>query len=262
MTMHFKLQLAFAGMALLVFVGNVAVQYLGWWVARRRPPRDERSSTAGTGAIEASVFALLGLLVAFSFAGAEGRLVGRRDLIVREAGAIDTAYRRLDVLPEPARSGLKEQLRRYLDSRIGYYNSRLDREEIEREHARSDQLQEEIWAQAVRASEQASDQRVLSFVLPAINEMIDVRIAREAALRTHVPLGIFIFLAVLSFACALVAGMNMAGTKPPSPLHVYLFAGTIALTFFIILNVEFPRAGLFPMRALDEVLVQLRATMS
>jgi hypothetical protein len=201
-------------------------------------------------------------LVALSFSGAEGRLMGRRDLIVQEAGAIDTAYRHLDVLREPARRELKEQLRRYLDSRITYYDARLDREAIGRERARSAELEQDIWAQAVRASEQASDQRVLTFVLPAIDQMIDVRIAREATLRAHIPLGVFIFLALLSLACSFVAGMNMAGTEPPSPVYVYVFAGTMALTAFMILNIEFPRAGLFPMRVLDEVLVQLRATMS
>jgi hypothetical protein len=249
-------------MALLVLVGNVVFQLLGCRFVERRPPRDGPALGTGTGAIEATLFALLGLLVAFSFSGAEGRLVARRDLIVRDAGAIGSAYLRLDVLPEPARGELKEQLRRYLDARIAFYDARLDRQQLDRSLAQTLELEREIWARAVSVTQRSSDQRLLSFVLPAITEMCDVRIAREAAVRTHLPFEIFVFLALLSFACAFVAGMNMAATRNLSLLHVGLFAGMMALTAFTILNVEFPRAGFLPMRLLDQILVQLRATMS
>jgi hypothetical protein len=53
----------------------------------------------GVGAIEAAVFALLGLLLGFSFACATSRLDAKRELIVQEANAIGTAYLRLDCFP-------------------------------------------------------------------------------------------------------------------------------------------------------------------
>jgi hypothetical protein len=49
--------------------------------------------------MEAAVFALLGLLLGSSFAGGTSRLDARRELILQEANAIDTAYLRLDLLP-------------------------------------------------------------------------------------------------------------------------------------------------------------------
>jgi hypothetical protein len=146
-------------------------------------------------------------------------------------------------VPEPGRRELKRKLRDYLDARIAFYDARLDRHNIQLQSARAKQLEDEIWARALRAAEQASDQRILLFVLPALNEMFDMKIAREASVRTHVPLMIFLFLGLLSFACAFVAGMNLASAEHPSRLHVYLFAGTMAFTAFIVLNVEFPRAG-------------------
>ena len=48
----------------------------------------------GIGAIETWAFALLGLLLGFSFAGATSRLESKRELIVAEANAIETAYPR------------------------------------------------------------------------------------------------------------------------------------------------------------------------
>ena len=46
----------------------------------------------GVTAIEAAVFALLGLLLGFSFSGGTERLDARRMLIVQESNAIGTAY--------------------------------------------------------------------------------------------------------------------------------------------------------------------------
>jgi hypothetical protein len=77
----------------------------------------------------------------------------------------------------------------------------------------------------------------------------------------HTPMAISIFLASLSFACALMAGMRMAEAPHPNTPYVYLFASAMALTAFIILNVEFPFAGFVRTRFLDDQLVQVRATM-
>ena len=54
------------------------------------------------GVIEGAVFALLGLLLAFTFSGAATRFEGRRHLIVEEANDIGTAYLRVDLLPADA----------------------------------------------------------------------------------------------------------------------------------------------------------------
>ncbi len=64
---------------------------------RRRQEEDAPSEVSG--AIIGAVFALLGLLIAFTFSGAYSRFDARRQLIVQEANAIGTAYLRLDLLP-------------------------------------------------------------------------------------------------------------------------------------------------------------------
>ena len=56
--------------------------------------RNGESSLGGSGTVEAAVFGLMGLLIAFTFYGAETRFETRRSLIVDEANAIATAYLR------------------------------------------------------------------------------------------------------------------------------------------------------------------------
>jgi hypothetical protein len=256
------IQLIFGGMSLAVLVGMVGFQLLGRWFASHRPPKPEGTTGAGTAAIEASVFALLGLLVAFSFSGSETRLQARRELIVREADAVDTAYLRIDLLRDVDRPALKELFRHYLDARIAYYDEMLDLDSARAERARSAELQHHIWTTAVEATERTRDVRAAIVLLPAINEMFDVTTARDAALRMHIPLAIFLFLGVLSFACAFLVGMDMGRPERMSLLHVFLFAATMALTAYVILNIEFPRAGFVRMHHLDALLSDVRAGMT
>src|SRR5215831_10356825 len=69
-------------------------------------------------AIETSVFGLMGLLIAFIFAGAAVRFDSRRMLIAEEANAIETAYLRLDLLPLDSQPALRQDFRAYLQSRL------------------------------------------------------------------------------------------------------------------------------------------------
>jgi hypothetical protein len=252
-----KVQLLFAAMSLAVLVGMVAFQLLG---RRYGEQRQAHAQGSGPAAIEAAVFALLGLLVAFSFSGSETRLQNRRELIVREVNAIGTAYLRLDLLPAADRPDLKEDLRGYVDARVAFYARLLDLDSARQERVRTEALQQRIWARAV-ASASRTDMRAALILLPALNEMFDVTTAREAALHMHIPLAIFVFLAVLSFVCAFLAGMDMAKPERMSALHVFTFAATMALTAYVILNLEFPRAGFVRLQYLDSMLARLKETM-
>jgi hypothetical protein len=48
---------------------------------------------------------------------------------------------------------------------------------------------------------------------------------------------------------------------PPSYLHMLMFAGVIAVTAYVILNLEFPRVGFVRLHGLDQFLREARASM-
>lgn len=57
----------------------------------RRLTQHSEESLAGFGVVEGAVFALGGLLIAFTFSGAASRFDTRRQLVLEEANAIGTA---------------------------------------------------------------------------------------------------------------------------------------------------------------------------
>ena len=124
--------------------------------------------TSGTNALEGAIFALLGLLIAFTFFGAASRFDDRRSLIVQEANAIGTAYLRLDLLPPSARQELRAAFPRYVDHRLGAYRALPDMKAARIELERASELQQQIWAKAVAALDDTrlSSRRSRSFCCP------------------------------------------------------------------------------------------------
>jgi hypothetical protein len=95
-------------------------------------------------------------------------------------------------------------------------------------------------------------------VLPALNAMIDITTTRAMAMQNHPPRVIFFSLAALSLLSALLAGYVMCGTAVRSWFYMLLFAGTVSATFYVILEVEYPRFGLIRVDQADQVLIELR----
>jgi hypothetical protein len=123
--------------------------------------------------VESSVFALMGLLIAFTFYGAGSRFDARRNLIVREANAIGTTYLRLDLLPPETQPELREVFRAYVRSRLDIYRKIADIEALNAALDQSLVLQRSVWRKTVDATK-GSGPAEKSLVLTTLNQMIDI----------------------------------------------------------------------------------------
>jgi MFS family permease len=88
-----------APFAIAFFLGMVLFLELGRRIGRRMHADTPERAPTGVGAVEGAVFALFGLLIAFTFSGAASRFDDRRHLIIDEANDIGTAWSYLDLLP-------------------------------------------------------------------------------------------------------------------------------------------------------------------
>lgn len=250
------------GLTLVVFFGILAFLALGRWMGRRTIARDGDDALRSAGSLETTVFAILGLLIAFTFSGALTRFDLRRAQVVEEANAVGTAYLRIALLPSSAQPKLRETFRSYLDTRIETYRKLPDLEAAKLELARSQALQNDIWAQAVAAT-RLPDSRSGTDVLmmPALNQMFDITTVRVAATQMHPPAIIFAMLVALALASALLAGYQSADGKSYNWVYRVGFAGIVAFTVFVIFDIEYPRLGWVRIDAIDQVLVGVRASM-
>jgi hypothetical protein len=245
-----------------LFLGMLLAQWIGCRIGVRRIRADADGARAGVGAIEGAVFGLMGLLIAFTFSGAATRFDARRQLIVEETNAVGTAWLRVDLLPASAQPAVRQGFRDYLDSRLAMYRSYSDPVVAKQEWARSTRLQGEIWALVVAACREPGMQQATMLLLPALNEMIDITTTRVMATEMHPPMAIFWMLFVLTLVAALLAGSAMAGGESPNWLHRIGFAAVMAVSAYVILDIEYPRHGLIRVERFDRALVDLRATMN
>ena len=101
-----------------LLAGTLLLLEVGRRIGHKRRNKDPEGASEGLGAVDGAVFGLMGLLIAFTFSAAASRFDARRGLIVEEANAIGTSYLRLDLLPTSAQTKLREDFRRYVDSRM------------------------------------------------------------------------------------------------------------------------------------------------
>jgi hypothetical protein len=245
---------------LTVFFGILVSLEFGLYLGRRAIARGAKEEK-GFAALEGALFALLGLLVAFTFSGAASRFDSRRMLISEEANDIGTAYLRLDLLPPGLQPELRELFRRYTDSRLAVYKKLPDLDAARAELARSVDLQNQIWAKSVAAVQTPGTIASAPMLLiPAVNQMIDITGTRTMSALIHPPIIIYLLLLLLTLACSVLSGRAAAPTGR-SWLHIIGFAVVMSLTCYMILDVEYPRAGLIRIDAYDQFIVDVRNSM-
>lgn len=239
-----------------LFLGMSSLSIICYRFGRRRLQKEYAPSEV-SGVIISAVFALLGLLIAFTFSGAYSRFDTRRQLIVQEANAIGTAYLRLDLLPVSAQAPLREKFRAYAVSRAALYEKLTDASAARSELARASALQKEIWAHAVAASTGPQYHSARILLLPALNEMIDIVTTRTVAIQTHPPLLIWAMLFTIALACGGLTGYRAAISGQPGYFYHILLAFITASVLYVTLDIEYPRYGLVRLDTVNQVLVEL-----
>lgn len=223
--------------------------------------RTHHPTATVSGAIEGAVFALFGLLLAFTFSGALTRYDDHRKLIVEEANDIGTAYRRLDLLPADSQPALRTLFREYAETRQHNYDGLPTSTQTIEASRKVDKLQDEIWSRSVTAAAlPTASPDATKLLVPSLNAMIDITATRKNAFNMHPPIIVFVLLFFFSIGCAFMAGYGMNPLTPTSLWSIAL-ALSVTLTVYTTLEVEYPRRGLIHLTSQNEVFPDLINSM-
>ena len=244
-----------------LFVGVLLCLELGYRFGKKEAARDPDGVRTGVGAVEAALFGLFGLMLAFNFNSASTRFNVRRALIVDEANALGTAWLRLDLAPPGEQPDLRDMFRRYLDSRLAVYAKLPDLEAAKAEMAHNVELQGALWSRAIQVAGKPGGEAVQRSLLPALNQMFEVATSRTRAFFTHSSPVIMAFLVAVVLLAAVLAGHAMSAGKRRRTGHRLIFALITSATLYLILDLEYPRYGLIRVDADDQALLDVRASM-
>lgn len=246
-----------AGLALGFFLALFCAIAVG----KRLGARQQEKGGAGVAAIEASVFALLGLLVAFTFSGAAQRMAERRNLVIQEVNAIGTAWLRIDLLNAADQSAVRGPFRDYVDQRILYERHVADVTGRAGIAAKASAMQQDIWRASIAATKNGVPPPLAASYVAAVNDMFDAATSLTAAQRVHPPLAAYVFLGFLALTGAFLVGVNLAAAQRETLLHQFIYAAVMTAALYIIVDFEFPRIGTIRIDQSDALLVAQRASM-
>lgn len=258
-----------AGVGVAFFVSSLVLLNYGRRLGLGYLAKQETTDKiVGLNTAEGAMFALMGLVLAFAVSGGLQRFDERRQLVLHEANAIDTAYDRLGLIEPEASINLKAKLRDYTEARLELYRLPIDFS-LEDEVAifSSDQqekiatLKNEIWNAAAAACPPPASRTACALVLPALNSVFEIARLRRGAEERHPPHIIFLMLFSLGLGGSLLAGFGMAAAKTRSWIHMVIFAAGLAFTLFVITDVEFPRLGIVRVDAFDHFIAEVYAQM-
>jgi len=155
----------------------------------------------------ASMMALVGLMLAFTYSFSLSRADLRKTALITEVNAIDTAFLRADLLPEPGRTHVRKLLFDYAKSRYVEPGTVRTLKEVEQVVDRSVKIQSEMWPAVKRALRQqggmSNPEKAL--LVSAINEVFDSHTSRMAVFFDRLPtavLGLLVFIGGLSVGLA------------------------------------------------------------
>ncbi|MGE3319182.1 MAG: hypothetical protein AB7I18_07775 [Candidatus Berkiella sp.] len=244
-----------------LFFALLVILECGRRIAVKRMADDPTGAKMGITEVEGAIFALLGLMIAFTFYGASQRLDVRRQMIVSETNAIGTAWLRIDILPDASQQQIRMLFKEYTQARLGINQKLPDVTAAQEQLAIANRLQDEIWQVAVLACKASPSPMVGLLVLPALNDMFDNATAHNTSLMTHPPFMIFFTLIFLILISSFYVGYALAGAKRANWLHGTGYALVMLGIFYVIIDFEFPRVGFIHLGAYDKPLIELSDKM-
>jgi hypothetical protein len=227
---------------------DVGVRLARW---RKRKGDEPEAPPAG---MVAATLGLLAFMQAFTFGLAASRFDARRQLVLQESNAIQTAYLRAELLPEPSRSEMRSALREYVDARLLGTRPEMLNEAI----AKSEDLHKRMWSSAVTLVEKERS-AITSLYIQSLNQIIDLHSQRLAAVRNRLPNAIVIVLYVLLILSMAAVGYQEAITSKRRSIAVAMLILGFSSVLFLIADLDRPGRGWFQVS--QESMIELQRSM-
>jgi hypothetical protein len=248
----------FLGVIVIVVVSIEAGYRLGRYAHKRA--EDEKESPVA--AIAGSILGLGAFMLAFTFGIVANRYDGKKELVRDEANAIRTTWLRSEFLPESDRAESRKLIRKYLDSRLAFAQSRdFDPERAKGLLAQADEEHARLWEIAVANARKDMNSDVAALYIESLNELFAIHASRVVqGMQARIPIAIWItLLALMSMGMSAVGYQTgIAGSKR-SMARPFL-AVSFALVMALIADLDLPGGGFI--RVPQQPLVDVQSWMS
>jgi len=242
---------------IVVFTISLVTQWVaafaGDFLRRRRRlvRKDERQDID---AVQGAMLTLLALIIGFSFAMAVTRYDLRKTYEEAEANAIGTEYVRADVLPTRDAALVHDLLKKYLDQRILFYETRAS-PASNATGADTAKLQADLWS-AILPAAGAQPTYITGLAVSGMNDVLNSQARTQGAWWNRIPAAAWGLMGLIAIACNGMLGYSEHRRRA---VLLLVLPVVVSISFLLIADIDSPRGGLI--RVVPENLISLSQTL-
>ncbi|HEY5209858.1 MAG TPA: hypothetical protein VIJ42_10485 [Stellaceae bacterium] len=233
----------------VIFAGSLVAQALAAYLGYRFRPRSVAADAHGDfDLVHGAALTLLALLIGFTFSMAVSRYDQRVTHEEEEANAIGTGYLRADLLANDDAASVRAVLRRYIATRIDFYEAR-EPAKIVRAEAETASLQNQLWSVAAKNA-LAQPTPVMALAVTGINDVLDSQGRTQAAWLNRIPGPAWALTELTALACNILLGYRLVGRMG----MLFILPVVTSISFFLIADIDSPRSGIVDVIPLNLVM--------
>ena len=237
---------------------------LGYRIGLRRKDAWTEIEEAGGKLSLTSMFAILGLMLAFTFSAAISRHEARKRSVIAESNALSTAFLRAGLIEDPVRSELRTALLDYARTRRSERDRTMTVARLERLFQESQEAKARLWPMVERMVHSSKPGLVEASVAGAVIEVLDCDTVRVAAIVDSLPAMVLTLLLLIAAATVSVAGFNAGLSGQMSRWRTTLLILVLASIILVILDFDQSITGFIQVSpaSIDDVIAQMERILA
>ena len=231
--------------AAMVVMAMLAIEF-GFLIGKtnRKKFRDEQVTPIAT--VVGAVLAMMAFVIAFTFGSANTRFDARKAALLDDVTAIQTAYLRANLIPEPHRTTVRSLLRDYVQARAGIVYAYGQPDTLQLVRQRAAFLQELMWSHVETMAEEQGETRVNVLFTRAVNDVFKLHTKRVVlGAYYRIPSAMWLSLIFASGVAMFAVGLQfgIGGNRRVHAANLAL-AITFALVMVLAFDLDRPGEGL------------------
>jgi len=219
---------------------------------------EEGDAKGGVNSLLGALFGLWSFILAFTFGQSGNRFETVRAMIVDEGNIMRNVILKADFFPDSVRDAYRIDLRKYLEERISYYEDSGDEVRFTKNREELSKTARALWTRTIELSKRPETSGPADDMVPALTNLFDIGIKREAFLSAGIPMPINIMLVVLALSISLVGGFTTPTIKRKEWIVITVFALLASTVLYITIDLARPMQGLIKPDAGQQTIVNLR----
>jgi len=234
----------------LVFSAMVAMAMLaieiGFLLGRRNRKKVQQEQMTSISTVVGAVLAMMAFVIAFTFGSANGRFDARKAALLDDVTAIETAYLRANLIPEPQRTTVRSLLRDYAQARAGIVYAYGQPETLHVVQQRAKASQELMWSHVEALAAVQGETKAYVLFTRSLNDVFTLHTKRVVlGAYYRIPAAMWLALIMASGVAMFAVGFQFGIGGDQRILAAKLaLAITFALVMVLAFDLDRPGEGL------------------